>query len=294
MIELRHLRYFLAIAKFQHLTKAAESLFVTQSTLSHQLKQLESFLEVQLFDRVGRGVELSAAGKSFFAYATRALREVEEGALALRNIDSLAQGRLRIGGISTYINSLLPPVLASLVERYPNISISAEALSAGEVSTALQEGEIDLGVSFLDSFKGDFIVEPLFSEALVLTVSTAHPLAGQETIDAADLSGLSLVVQTSRYHSRHLIDELIGPRIADNIQMELSSIECMLEVVKLNSSIAAVHFEHKLRVDPQLVHLPILNPGVARTAALIWHRQRSETALLREVSRMIQAAANAP
>jgi LysR family cyn operon transcriptional activator len=160
MIELRHLRYFLAIAKFQHLTKAAESLFVTQSTLSHQLKQLESFLEVQLFDRVGRGVELSAAGKSFFAYATRALREVEEGALALRNIDSLAQGRLRIGGISTYINSLLPPVLASLVERYPNISISAEALSAGEVSTALQEGEIDLGVSFLDSFKGDFIVEP--------------------------------------------------------------------------------------------------------------------------------------
>jgi DNA-binding transcriptional LysR family regulator len=129
---------------------------------------------------------------------------------------------------------------------------------------------------------------------LVLTVSAAHPLAGQETIDAADLSGLSLVVQTSRYHSRHLIDELIGPRIADNIQMELSSIECMLEVVKLNSSIAAVHFEHKLRVDPQLVHLPILNPGVARTAALIWHRQRSETALLREVSRMIQAAANAP
>lgn len=294
MIELRHLRYFLAIAKYQHLTKAAESLFVTQSTLSHQLKQLESFLEVKLFDRVGRGVELSAAGKSFFAYACRALREVEEGALALRNIDSLAQGRLRIGGISTYINSLLPPVLASLGKHYPNINVSVETLSAGEVSTALQEGEIDLGVSFLDSFKGDFIVEPLFSEALVLTVAAAHPLAGQDTVDAVELSGLNLVVQTSRYHSRHLIDELLGAWIANNIQMELSSIECILEVVKLNSSVAAVHFEHKLRVDPQLVHLPILNPGVTRTAALIRHRQRSETALLREVSRMIQAEVNAP
>ncbi|MDP9501972.1 LysR substrate-binding domain-containing protein [Pseudomonas idahonensis] len=292
MIELRHLRYFIAIAKFQHMTRAAESLCVTQSTLSHQIKQLETLLGVQLFDRVGRGVELSFSGKAFLEYAIRALREVEEGALALRDIDSPAHGLIRIGGISSYIDSLLPKVVSSLNRRYPNVRVVAEELSAGEVAEALLSGGIDLGISFSESFKLDFQVLPLFVESLVLTVSTLHVFASRTVVDATELTSMNLALQTSRYHSRKLIDELLGHFIDESIKVELGSLDCLLSLVRSNPQIALVHFEHKLRVDPLLVHIPIQNPDATRTAVLMRHPQRRETALQQEVSRLIQAVSS--
>jgi LysR family cyn operon transcriptional activator len=80
MIELRHLRYFLEVARHEHVSRAADALHVTQSTLSHQITQLEALLGTQLFDRIGRGIQLTDAGRTFSDYARRAL-EVDEGQL---------------------------------------------------------------------------------------------------------------------------------------------------------------------------------------------------------------------
>lgn len=105
-MEIRQLRYFLDIAQTEHLTQSAQNLFVTQSTLSHGLRQLEEELDTALFDRLGRGLKLSQAGAEFRAYATRALKEIEAGRMALADLSGLQSGRLTIGAIPTFLKRI--------------------------------------------------------------------------------------------------------------------------------------------------------------------------------------------
>ena len=101
-MEMRQLRYFLDIAQTEHLTQSAQNLFVTQSTLSHGLRQLEQELEIQLFDRLGRGLRLSQAGAAFRVHAARALQEIEAGRMALADMTGLQSGALTVGVIHLF------------------------------------------------------------------------------------------------------------------------------------------------------------------------------------------------
>jgi transcriptional regulator, LysR family len=101
-MEMRQLRYFLDIAQTEHLTQSAQNLFVTQSTLSHGLRQLEQELEIQLFDRLGRGLRLSQAGAAFRVHAARALQEIEAGRMALADMTGLQSGALTVGVIPPF------------------------------------------------------------------------------------------------------------------------------------------------------------------------------------------------
>ncbi|MDO8252304.1 MAG: LysR family transcriptional regulator, partial [Rhodoferax sp.] len=107
-MEIRQLRYFLDIAQTEHLTQSAQNLFVTQSTLSHGLRQLEQELDVTLFERLGRGLKLSQAGAEFRVYATRALKEIEAGRMALADLSGLQSGTLTVGAFPTFLNTVVP------------------------------------------------------------------------------------------------------------------------------------------------------------------------------------------
>ena len=97
LIELRHLRYFLAVAEATHFTRAAQKLHVTQPTLSHQIRQLEGQLNLPLFDRIGRRVKLTAAAELLLPHARRVLRELEEAQNALGELHGLKRGELKVG-----------------------------------------------------------------------------------------------------------------------------------------------------------------------------------------------------
>src|SRR5215468_8981191 len=100
-IELRHLRYFLAVAETSHFTRAAQKLHVTQPTLSHQIRQLEGQLDLPLFDRIGRRVKLTAAGAMLVPHARRVLRELEDAQVALGELHGLKRGELKVGIVQT-------------------------------------------------------------------------------------------------------------------------------------------------------------------------------------------------
>ena len=112
-MEIRQLRYFLDIADTEHLTQSAQNLFVTQSTLSHGLRQLEQELGVALFDRLGRGLKLSQAGAEFRVYASRALQEIEAGRMALADLGGLQSGKLKVGAFPTFLNTVVPVTVAA-------------------------------------------------------------------------------------------------------------------------------------------------------------------------------------
>src|SRR5215204_2887478 len=100
-IELRHLRYFLAVAETAHFTRAAAKLNVTQPTLSQQIRELEGQINLQLFDRVGRRVKLTAAGETLLPHARKVLRQLDEAQSALSELDGLKRGLLRVGIVQT-------------------------------------------------------------------------------------------------------------------------------------------------------------------------------------------------
>ena len=122
-MEMRQLRYFLDIAQTEHLTLSARHLFVTQSTLSHGLRQLEQELGVSLFDRVGRGLKLSQAGLAFRDHAMRALKELEAGRMALSELNGLRSGRLTVGVFPTFLNTLVPATVAAFSQAYPGVTV---------------------------------------------------------------------------------------------------------------------------------------------------------------------------
>ena len=130
-MEIRQLRYFLDIARTEHLTQSAHNLFVTQSTLSHGLRQLEQELGVDLFDRVGRRLRLSQAGLAFRVYAARALHEIEAGRMALADLGALQSGSLTVGVIPTFLHTLVPAAVAAFSRAYPGVSVVVRDLRAG-------------------------------------------------------------------------------------------------------------------------------------------------------------------
>jgi len=126
-MELRHLRYFLAIAETASFTRAAERLRLTQPTLSHQIKQLEQELGAPLFDRMGLKVRLTAKGKVLKSYAEQALNVIESGLTAVSDLDGLVHGELHVGVFHSFATSLLPQTLAQFIQSHPGVHVVALA-----------------------------------------------------------------------------------------------------------------------------------------------------------------------
>ena len=127
MIELRHLRYFLAVAEAAHFTKAASILHVTQPTLSHQIRQLEGQLNLALFDRIGRRVKLTAAGEVLLPHARRVLRELDEAQSALSELHGLKRGELKVGIVQTVNACVIPEIVARFSAAHSGIQESRPA-----------------------------------------------------------------------------------------------------------------------------------------------------------------------
>lgn len=287
--ELRHLRYFLEVARLQHVTRAADSLHVTQSTLSHQLRQLEELLDVKLFDRIGRGVKLTEAGEIFLAYATRALLEVEDGSSALRELTNVLRGKLRVGVIHTYNSTILPPALARFGLAHPGVHVKVDDLPALAIEQDIVDGHLDLGIAFSPATRPEIDSEPLFEEELVLAVAADHPSARLQTIEASELSSMKLALQTTRFSSRRRIDEALGQWIEGAVQLEMSSIDAMLKTIQLNG-MGAILFERAVPLDQGITRVRIVSPQVKRTAALLWHAQRARSAAARRFADEIRQA----
>ena len=125
-MELRHLRYFLAVADTVHFRRAAESLHVSQPTLSQQIRQLEKELGTTLFDRIGKGVRLTVAGETFRHYAQRILHVLDEAQVALLELEGLKRGKLYVGAVQTLNTYLIPPIIARFTTLHPGIFLSVE------------------------------------------------------------------------------------------------------------------------------------------------------------------------
>lgn len=232
-MELRHIRYFLAVAENCHFRNAADELLVSQPTLSQQIKDLERELGTPLFERVGRRVRLTQAGESFRIYAQRALDVLEEGQAVLNEFDDLLRGRLTIGVVQTVNAYLIPNIVAQFVTQHPNVNLCVEELSAGEIEAGVLSGTLDLGLSFEPTADREFDVEPLFDEQLMMAVHPDHPLSTRKRIQISHLSDLKFCLLNRSFCTRRMIEESFRDAGATlNVAVEMNSVEGIIAVVK--------------------------------------------------------------
>lgn len=280
-MELRHLRYFVAIADAGTMARAAQQVFVTQSTLSHQLAQLEEELGCALFERIGRELRLSEAGRELLGHARGVLAQIEEGRQAVGRLREGVGGQLRVGVVHSFVTGLMPQVSAAFVRLHEGVRLQVVELTALDIETQVAEGALDLGVAFHPPANGGVLGERLFDDTLVLAVPTGHALAQRRSVRFAQLDGVPLAMMGSRFATRRLLDGYfqragVRPRIV----VEIDSVDALLQLVQLGAA-AAFLPGRMVRRAPRVRLLEVTEPRPARPAGLIWRRSayRSAAAL---------------
>ena len=181
-MELRQLRYFVAVAEERHFGRAARKLRLSQPPLSAQIKGLEEELGVKLFQRSTRQVALTDAGRTFLERAEGILEAVEEAKEAAKGADEGVRGRLEIGFISSATLGLLPPAIRLFRERFGGVEIELRELTSGQQIDALYAGEIRVGLVRLPLRAPGLRFEPLQEESLLVALPSGHPLEALESV----------------------------------------------------------------------------------------------------------------
>ena len=193
-MNLRDLHYLVALAEQRHFGRAAEACFVSQPTLSTQIKKLEEELGVALVERTPRKVLLTDVGREIVARARDVLNEVEQiKGIARRTLDP-ESGTVRLGIFPTLGPYLLPHVVPRVRERFPRLELLLVEEKTEEVLRRLREGRLDAGILALPVHEDSLHAEFLFEEPFVLAVPQSHPLARRPSLKLADLGDQSLLL----------------------------------------------------------------------------------------------------
>ena len=201
-MELRHLRYFVAVAEELHFGRAAVRLNVAQPALSQQIKQLERELGVLLLARTKRRVALTEPGRLFLAEARRTLAQAALAVEVARGAEAGQIGRLRIGYVDAALWSPLPEVIRVFRERFPRVALTMLERPPSEQPADIRRGDVDLAIGPPPPTGAQVEVTPFTDEPGMVAVPAVHPLAGREAIAIADLADSPWVLVPARVPSR--------------------------------------------------------------------------------------------
>jgi LysR family transcriptional regulator, cyn operon transcriptional activator len=290
-MELRHLRYFDAVAETLNFTRAAERLHVTQSTLSHQIKQLEGELGTPLFDRGGKQVRLTEAGEVLRSHMTPALQQIDLGLQALRAPGEAITGSIRLGTTPSFNTRMVPLCVATLLNAYPGIEVSVEELAAGQILKRLRSGHLDLAVSYPPAEGSDLWFEALYKEELRLVVAVGHPLARRRRVRMVELHNVRMVLLPRQFLTRKLLDECFEQAGAQPLVVaQLNSVTPMIELIR-QTDLAGIITETAVAQTTDLRVIPLEDPTPVRTPGLLWPKGASRSPVLRHFTEIIRRAA---
>ncbi len=273
-MELRHLRYFEAVARHSHVTRAAAELHIAQPALSKQISQLEHELGVALFDRVGRNVRLTEAGESLLPHARAVMTQVEAGRAEMAERIGLRKGRATVGAPPTVGTQLLPAVLATFNKRYPGIELRLHESGVQTLLDLLETGLTDVAVVTLPVEDENLTVVPIFTEEMVIAVWRDHPLAGRGEVTISELQGEPWVLSPENYELRESVlmaCERAGftPRVV----LDGGETDTLMHFVAAGMGIALVP-RLAVQGSANLVSLHVSDQELKRSLGVVWRGDR--------------------
>lgn len=243
-MDLRTMRYMMAIAEHGHMTRAAGALGVSQPALSAAVARLEEELGAALFHRTGRGVAPTDAGRVFLEHAGNTLRAAEQAAEAVRELIGLETGSIRVGAGATAAGYLLPEAIRAVQREHPGLRFTIREAGSAAVAEGVISGELDLGIVTLPiehPRAEDLMVVRTIPDELRLIVPPGHRLSGKKSFRWEDLQGEPVVAFEAGSAVRRRIDDAAAAHgVALRVVMELRSIESIVQMVRADIGVGFV------------------------------------------------------
>lgn len=288
-MEMHQLRYFAKVAELGNVTRAAEACFVSQPSLSQQIAKLERELGQPLFERLGRGVRLTEAGRLFRRYADQILSLTEDA--RTRVADDADSGHITLAAIPTIAPYFLPGVLTRFAKECPKARIEIVEETTANILRLLAEGDIDLAILALP-IQAEYVhTKTLFTEELLAVLPAAHPLAKKAKVSLKDLVVEPFVVlneahcltgTTMSFCARHAASPLVTAKSHQLLTV--------LELVRLGQGVSLVPAMAVPKgKDEGREYRSLAGDKPTRTIALAWNRMRYQTQLFKRFVAFLSA-----
>lgn len=270
------LKYVLAVAEHQNFTKAAEKTFVTQPTLSMQIQKLEDELDILIFDRGKKPIELTEVGKKIVEQARNIVNESERMQDVVDQEKGYIGGSFKIGIIPTIMPTLLPMFLKTFSTRYPKVQLTIEELNTDEIIAKINEGYLDAAIAATPLKHGKIKERVLYYEPFVGYIPKNHRLESKEKLEVSDLDIDDILLLEDGHCFRDGIINLCkaSKNGGDKFQLESGSFETLVKLSNEGLGMTLLPYLHTLDINPSLTKnlRYFKDPSPAREVSLIYSK----------------------
>jgi LysR family hydrogen peroxide-inducible transcriptional activator len=293
-MNIRAMQYFVKLAELKHFSKAATACFVSQPTLSTQIRKLEDELGVSLIERAPRKVMLTPIGEDIAHRARHILRDIEHLKDAARRSKDPQTGSIKLGIFPTLAPYLLPHVIPVIRQRYPELKLQLAEEKTDVILNMLEQGQLDAGLLALPVDAQGMEIEVLFAEPFVVAMPSSHPLIDKQSIGIKDLEGEELLLLEEGHCLRQhalAVCELAGAH--ERVDFHATSMETLRHMVAANAGLTLMPV---LSVKPPIASTanitirPFNAPSPSRTIALVWRSSSPMGDFLRKLAASLKIA----
>ncbi len=277
-MDLRHLRYFIAVAEELSFRRAAARLHIAPPPLSVQINKLEQEIGVELFAREGRGIRLTDAGRTFLVHARKTLAEADRAIVAARQSASGEIGELAIGHNMPAGFRVFPEVVPEFKRKWPQVRLNFHHLNVSQQLERLRQRTLDVGVAWLPGPLDDLDVYELLIEPVIAVLHKDHPLAKQKSISVKDLSKEPLILLSRQMDPetfREIQNMFTREKAAMNIAYELENSVAMINFVAMGAGVSLLPQYTKSIRQNGVVFRELAPPGMSKTLAMIKRSDQS-------------------
>ena len=292
---LQQLAYVVALAQTRHFRRAAERCFVSQSALSIQIKKLEDYLGVALFDRTLRRVQPTAAGRRILPYARVILEEAEFIKQIAREATDPLSDQITLGVIHTLGPYYLPHALSVLRKAFPKLSFSLREDKTANLLDGLRYGDVDAALLALPTAlpkSGNLQTETLFQEPFFAAVPEGHRLTKKKTVKPADLTKETMMLLDEGHCLSDQVLEFCGPSYRRLQSVRATSLETLRQLVAMNMGVTVLpHLATNVVLPEKLGGvkiMPFASPKVCRTIAMVWRKDSPPEKTIRLISEALR------
>lgn len=293
LMDLRQVEIFYYVAKCRSFSKAAETLLLTQPTVSGHIKSLEESLALTLFDRLGREIRLTRAGEVLYSYAKRLLATKTAAMQALQELQGGLYGELVIGGSSIPGQYILPKVLGQFQPRYPDITVALSITDTMDTLDRIVRGDVELGVVGAIVPHPQVTYHPFIEDELVLAVASHHPWATKRTVPLAALQEQSFIQRERGSGSRLVVEQTFKEHGFDPVNLriiaEMDTTEAIKQGIKAGvglSIISRFALSDELGAG-SLCTVAIEGVTIRRHFSIIRHKSRTLSPLAQTFERFL-------
>ena len=294
-MELRNLTTFVRAAELHSFSQTAKQLGYSQSAISMQISQLEAELDTCLFDRVGKTIALTPQGLRFFEYAQNILRMTENARNVMKN-SAVISGHLRIAMAASICMSLFPAVLSRFCALYPDVELTVQTGTTGDMFRALAQNDVDM-LYHLDNqiYRSDLVVPLARPVPIIFVASSRHPLAGQKHIPLEECLKHRFILTEKGMSYRSQLDTQLaelGLELKPFLEIGNTDVICQLVCENMGLSVLPEFVVHSRIESGEIVRLDVDGINVELWRQLIYHKGKWMTPAMQAMIDLICAESN--